>query len=58
MPKNFSATRPVNPPGAEPKLTVGQLWEGLEMKARNPIGFVPGLVSSVVLEDTGDKVRK
>ncbi|KAJ7152374.1 DUF1857-domain-containing protein [Mycena filopes] len=33
----FAATRPVNPPGAEPVLTEAQLWKGLEYKLRNPL---------------------
>ncbi|KAJ7848646.1 pectin lyase fold/virulence factor [Mycena olivaceomarginata] len=39
MPYAFAATRPVNPPGAEPVLTEEQLWKGLEYKARNPGQF-------------------
>jgi len=56
MPKNFAATRPVNPPGVEPKITVKQLWAGLAKKAREPRDFIPNVASVSVLEDSGDKV--
>lgn len=56
MPKNFAASRPVNPPGVEPKITIEQLWSGLAKKARNPKDYIPGVVSVSVLEDSGDKV--
>ena len=56
MPKNFAATRSVNPPGVEPKITIEQLWGGLAKKARNPKGYIPDVASVSVLEDSGDKV--
>ncbi|KAF8166130.1 hypothetical protein K438DRAFT_1984475 [Mycena galopus ATCC 62051] len=46
MSYSFAATRPVNPPGAEPVLTEEQVWKGLEYKARNPIPFIPMISAS------------
>jgi len=56
MPKNFAATRPVNPPGVLPKITIEQLWAGIAKKARDPKGYVPNVVSSSVVEDLGYKI--
>jgi len=55
MPQNFAATRPVNPPGAEPKITAELLWKGLERKARDPKTFIPAVTSCEVLKDEGNK---
>ena len=57
MSKNFAATRPVNPPGIEPKITIEQLWAAFEKKARDPKAFIPHIVSFSVVEDSGNKVR-
>jgi len=56
MPKPFAATRPVNPPGIEPKITIEQLWAGIVKKARDPKDFVPNVISSSIIEDSGDKI--
>ena len=55
MPQNFAVTRPVNPPGAEPKITAELLWKGLERKARDPKTFIPAVTSCEVLKDEGNK---
>lgn len=54
---NFAASRHVNPPGAEPRLSEEQVWKGLELKARQPENFVAAISSCDILSDTGDKVR-
>jgi len=56
MARNFAATRLVNPPGIEPKLSLEQLWAGIRKKAREPKGFVPSVVSCSVVEDSANKV--
>ncbi|KAJ7817344.1 hypothetical protein B0H14DRAFT_2602062 [Mycena olivaceomarginata] len=56
MPYAFAATRPVNPPGAEPVLTEEQLWKGLEYKARNPAPFIPFISASKTTFEEGNKV--
>ncbi|KAJ6450369.1 DUF1857-domain-containing protein [Mycena sanguinolenta] len=58
MPYSFAATRPVNPPGAEPVLTEEQVWKGLEYKARNPEPFVPMISSSKTISDDGNKLAR
>lgn len=49
----YAATIPVNPPGLAP-LTRAQLWRGLELKAENPIDFVPGMESCRIVERYAD----
>ncbi|KAJ7848647.1 DUF1857-domain-containing protein [Mycena olivaceomarginata] len=56
MPYAFAATRPVNPPGAEPVLTEEQLWKGLEYKARNPAPFIPFISESKTTFEEGNKL--
>ncbi|KAF7324074.1 DUF1857-domain-containing protein [Mycena kentingensis (nom. inval.)] len=56
MPAAFAATRPVNPPGAEPVITEEQLWKALEYKARNPQAFVPMITSCKITKDDGRKL--
>ena len=41
---------PVNPSGAEPRLSREQVWRGLEMKAENALPFVPGMSKCEVVE--------
>lgn len=53
---NFAASRKVNPPGATP-LSAAQVWEGLTIKAREPVLFLPMVTSSELVEDKGDTVR-
>ncbi|KAJ7436079.1 hypothetical protein B0H11DRAFT_2365881 [Mycena galericulata] len=50
------ATRPVNPPDAQPVLTEKQLWRGLEYRARNPALFLPNVPASKMITDDGNKI--
>ncbi|MGC1480953.1 MAG: SRPBCC family protein [Chthoniobacterales bacterium] len=50
----FSRAVAVNPPSASFKLTRRQLWLGLIRKAENPVGFVPGMESSEIVERVKD----
>lgn len=54
---SIAATRPVNPPGASPILTVDQLWKGLVMKAREPHRFLAIFESCEVVKEEGTMVR-
>ncbi|MBV9077639.1 MAG: DUF1857 family protein [Methylobacteriaceae bacterium] len=45
-----SLSIPVNPPGAEPRLTRDEVWRGLVMKAENAVPFVPGMTRCEVVE--------
>jgi hypothetical protein len=47
---SYAATVEVNPPGSKQVLTHEQLWTALQMKAENPVGFVPGMESCTVTE--------
>ncbi|KAF9526046.1 DUF1857-domain-containing protein, partial [Crepidotus variabilis] len=58
MPTNFAASRPVNPPGAEPKLTIEQLWTGLDTKIKQPELFVPGVIGAELVSEDGKLIRK
>ncbi|KAF8211163.1 hypothetical protein K438DRAFT_1958300 [Mycena galopus ATCC 62051] len=58
MSYSFAATRPVNPPGAEPVLTEEQVWKGLEYKARNPIPFISMISASKVISEEGNKITR
>ncbi|KAF7350317.1 hypothetical protein MVEN_01336100 [Mycena venus] len=58
MPYSFAATRPVNPPGAEPVLTEEQVWKGLEYKAHDPVPFVPMIASSKTIFEEGNKLTR
>ncbi|KAF7350310.1 DUF1857-domain-containing protein [Mycena venus] len=50
-------TRPVNPPGVQPVITEEQLWKGLEHKARNPMDYLPTMISACnITVDDGYKV--
>lgn len=55
-PLSFAVSRKVNPEGAEP-LTAAQAWRGLQIKARNPTGFLPNVTMCEITEDHGRKVR-
>lgn len=50
----YSASVRVNPPGAAQQLTRAQLWRGLEIKAANPLDFVPGMQSCKIVEHYPD----
>lgn len=49
---------PVNPAGTEPKLTMEQVWRGLEMKAENAIPFVNGMTQCDVLERGDNSITR
>lgn len=53
---SIAATRPVNPPGASPILTVDQLWKGLVIKAREPHRFLELFESSEIIKEEGTLV--
>lgn len=48
---NLAYTAPINPSGAEPKLTQLQIWAGLERKVRHAQEFVPVILSCDVLSE-------
>lgn len=53
---NIAYTAPINPTGAEPKLTQAQIWAGLERKVRRAQEFVPIIVScDVIAEEQTEK---
>ena len=56
---NLAYTAPINPPSAEPKLTIAQIWRGLELKIRAGQDFVGGalLSTDVISESHDDKGR-
>lgn len=54
---SFAATRLVNPPGIEPVLSVDQVWNGLQKKAREPKRFVPAISECRIDKEEGNKVR-
>lgn len=49
-----SVSMEVNPPGVKPMLTLDKLWRGLELKAEDPVPFVPGMESCTVIERMDD----
>lgn len=46
-----SQTFPINPPGAEPVLSIEQFWEVIKIKCRSPQLFIPAMASCSVLEE-------
>ena len=48
----ISVSMEVNPAGVKPRLTLGELWRGLEIKCEDPVPFVNGIPNSVPLETT------
>jgi len=48
----------VNPDGVEPKVSVKQLWRGLEMKAENAMPFVNGMTRCDVLERDAESLTR
>ncbi|KAJ7723481.1 DUF1857-domain-containing protein [Mycena maculata] len=56
MTSAIAATRPVNPPDAQPVLTEKHLWRGLEYRARNPALFLPNVPASKMITDGGNKI--
>lgn len=51
-------TSPLNAPGATPKLTRSQVWEGLKLKAREPMSFVPMIQSCEVLKESATELTR
>jgi hypothetical protein len=49
-----SISMEVNPLGVTPLLTMEKLWRGLELKAEDPVPFVPGMESCQVVERMDD----
>ncbi|KDE04031.1 hypothetical protein MVLG_05532 [Microbotryum lychnidis-dioicae p1A1 Lamole] len=57
-PPSFAATRPINPPGAEPRLTKAEVWKALTIKTREPQEFVPMIRSCKVVKEEGNKITR
>lgn len=53
-----SQTYPINPPGAEPVLSLEQVWDVLAIKCRQPELFVKPISSSNVLEETETTIKR
>ena len=49
-----SISMEVNPSGVKPALTLEKLWRGLEIKAEDPVPFVPGMESCKIVNRTND----
>ncbi len=49
-----SVSMEVNPAGVSPALTWDKLWRGLEVKAEDPVPFVPGMESCQVVHRMDD----
>ncbi|KAH0836119.1 hypothetical protein AYO21_02759 [Fonsecaea monophora] len=53
---NIAYTAPINPPSTSPKLTISQIWQGLELKIRAGQDFVGGaLLSTDVISESKDE---
>ncbi|RDA83079.1 hypothetical protein CP532_2564 [Ophiocordyceps camponoti-leonardi (nom. inval.)] len=55
---HVAATAPINPPGANPVLSEGQVWDGLQRKVRRAEEFVPLISSCVVVEERANVVTR
>ena len=55
---SVSKTVPVNPAGAEPRLTREDVWRGLEAKAGNALPFVPAMTFCEVTNQTGNVIER
>jgi hypothetical protein len=55
---SMARTLPVNPEGAEPKLTRDDLWWGLEQKALNALPFVPDMTRCEVKSKSGNVLER
>lgn len=53
-----SQTAPINPAGAEPVLSVAQVWEVLSIKVRKPELFVKPFASANILEESETTVKR
>ncbi|KML59155.1 hypothetical protein VL15_11105 [Burkholderia cepacia] len=51
---SYAASVEVNPPGTEVVLSHEQLWRALELKAENPVAFVPGMETCKIVERFDD----
>lgn len=54
MKAHVAVTLPINPPSASFALSQEQVWKGLDIKARNPMGFVP-ISACEIVEDNGER---
>ena len=54
----FAHTVPINPASATPKLTKEQVWEGLKLKARDPLRYVPAIAKCEVVEEHADGMTR
>jgi hypothetical protein len=55
---SVSKTVPVNPAGAEPRLTRADVWRGLEAKAGNALPFVPAMTYCEVKSRSGNVIER
>ena len=53
-----SQTSPVNPPNASPVLTLAQVWEVMQIKARKPQLFVAPISACEVLEENDSFLKR
>ncbi|KAM0799765.1 hypothetical protein BDR22DRAFT_806865 [Usnea florida] len=53
-----SQTSPVNPPNASPVLTLAQVWEVMQIKARKPQLFVAPISACEVLEENESFLKR
>ncbi|GAA94353.1 uncharacterized protein L969DRAFT_53097 [Mixia osmundae IAM 14324] len=51
-------TSPINPAGAEPKLSVSQVWKGLVQKCRAPQAFVPAISECEILSEDDNGLKR
>ena len=53
-----SYTAPINPANATVKLTRAQVWEGIKIKAANPLKFVPVIAKCEVVEQHSEGLTR
>ena len=58
MKYHLAFTAPVNPPSATTKLTRAHVWEGLKLKARDPLRYVPAIAKCEVVSETEDGMTR
>lgn len=51
---NIAFTALINPHGANPTLTLDQIWAGLLIKIRSAETFVPAIQSTIVISESTD----
>lgn len=54
---HLASTQPINTSSVE-TLTRSQVWEGLKIKARDPVNFVPSIASCEVVREDGDGLTR